>query len=206
MVNSVTRPSIEQLIALARQGDTEALGQVLELFRNYMKLLARLQIDRRFQGKVDPSDLVQETFLESHRDFAAFRGSTEREFVAWLRKILVRNLVDRVGRYYGAKRRDVGLERSLQDEVDRSSEMLGRQFMAGGSTPSEKAQQRETSVRLADALQRLPPHYREVLVLRHLQQLSFAEVAKRMNRSVDSVDKIWVRALACLRSAMRGQS
>jgi RNA polymerase sigma-70 factor (ECF subfamily) len=190
------------LIALARQGNTSALGQLLELYRNYVRLMARLQIDRRLQGKVDPSDLVQETFAESHRDFAAFRGASESEFVAWLRTILVRNLADQVRRYFGARQRDVRLEKSLQDELDCSSQMLDREFVDKGNSPSERAQQREISVILADALEQLPEHYREVLVLRHLQQLSFAEVATRMNRSPDSVDKIWVRALTALRSAI----
>src|SRR5213080_709075 len=69
----------DQLLPRARAGDVPAMGRLLELYRNYLKLLARLQIDRRLQGKADPSDLVQETFLEAYRDFAQFRGTTERE-------------------------------------------------------------------------------------------------------------------------------
>src|SRR5947209_15008286 len=78
----------DRLLPLARGGDGEALGQLLELYRNYLMLMARLQLGRRIQGKFDAADLVQETFLEAHRDFAQFRGATERELIAWLRRIL----------------------------------------------------------------------------------------------------------------------
>jgi RNA polymerase sigma-70 factor (ECF subfamily) len=196
------QPNPTALIDLARKGDPSALGQLLELFRNYLKLLARLQIDHRLQGKVGPSDLVQETFLQTHRQIATFRGTTEAEFLQWLRQILVRTIVDRVQRYYGRDRRDVRLEQSVHREVDRSSQMLRHELAVGSASPSEQAERREESVMLADALQRLPEAYREVLVLRHLQQLTFPEVAERMDRSLDSVNKLWARALAALRAAM----
>src|SRR6516225_9597360 len=99
----------EQLLRLAREGDPQALGQLFELYRNYLLLLARMEIGRRLQGKVDAADLVQETLLAAYRDFAQFRGTTEAELMSWLRRILAANLVDLVRRYYGAKR-DVGLE------------------------------------------------------------------------------------------------
>ena len=111
----------EQLLQLARSGSSPALGRLLELYRNYLVLLARLQIGKRLQGKLDPSDLVQETFLEAHRDFAQFRGSSEAEFVNWLRQILARNLANRVRHYYATKRRDVRLERELAVDLDQSS-------------------------------------------------------------------------------------
>src|SRR6516225_2026590 len=83
---SILPPHPEQMLCLARAGDQSARGQMLELYRNYLTLLARYQIGRRLQGKVDPSDLVQETFLEAHRDFGQFRGGTEPELVGWLRR------------------------------------------------------------------------------------------------------------------------
>src|SRR5881227_3052651 len=97
----------EELLRLARAGDGPSLGHLLELYRNYLALLARLQIGRRLQGKVDPADLVQETFLEAHRDFAQFRGSTDVEFAAWLRRILVRNLANLLRSFYGTQGRDI---------------------------------------------------------------------------------------------------
>lgn len=191
----------ERLLQSARAGDGPALGQLLELYRNYLALLARLQIGRRLQGKVDDSDIVQETFLKAHRDFAEFRGGTEAEFVSWLRQILAWTLANVVRRYRGV-RRDVQLERDLAGDLDRSSQALGQGLPAGQSTPSQRAIRREQAVLLADALTRLPAHYREVIVLRHLENVPFSEVARQLGRSVDSVKKIWARAVAQLRRSL----
>src|SRR5262245_28560909 len=81
-------PDLGELLALARAGDRRALGHLLEAYRSYLELLARLQIGRRLQGKVEAADLVQETFLAGHRAFEGFRGTTEAELVHWLRQIL----------------------------------------------------------------------------------------------------------------------
>jgi RNA polymerase sigma-70 factor (ECF subfamily) len=174
------------------------------LYRNYLELLARMHIGRRLQGKVDAADLVQETFLAAHRDFAQFRGTTEGEVVAWLRRILTANLVDLVRRYCGAQRRDVRLERQLGDEVDQSSRDIARVLVAKDSSPSQRAARRKQAVLLADALTALPADYGEVIVLHHLQGLDFPDVARRMGRSLDSVKKLWIRALARLRDALGG--
>jgi RNA polymerase sigma-70 factor (ECF subfamily) len=196
-------PDPEQLLNLARAGSGQALGQLLEVYRNYLALLARLQIGRRIQGKVEAADLVQETFLAAHRDFARFRGATEGEFVRWLRQILAGNLTDLVRHYYGARRRDVRLECRLADELDRSSRILTRSLVARGSSPSQQAARRELAVRLADSLHALPADYGEVIILHHLQELTFPDVARHMGRSLDSVKKLWVRALARLRRSLR---
>jgi RNA polymerase sigma-70 factor (ECF subfamily) len=196
----------ETLLRQAREGDGPARGQLLELYRNYLALLARLQIGRRLRGKVEASDVVQETFLKAHRAFAQFRGDTEAELVGWLRRILLSQLVNLVRHHHGSRRRDARLERDLAAELDQSSRHLDPALFARHSSPSELASRREQSVLLADALGHLPEDYREVIVLRHLEGLPFAEVAAQMGRSVDSVDKLWVRALARLRRALRGAS
>lgn len=196
----------EQLIHLARQGDGAALGQLLELYRNYLTLLAQLQIHRRLQSKVDAADLVQETFLKSHRSFGQFRGSTEAELLSWLRQILALNVANVVRHYYGTRGRDVRLEVELADEMRQSSMAWKLGLVAPGSSPSQGAARREEAVVLADALAKLPPDYGTVIVLRHLHGLPFAEVAAHMNRSVDSVEKLWVRALARLRRLLGGAS
>src|SRR5712692_773011 len=98
-------PDPEELLGLARAGSGPALGQLLELYGSYLALLARLQIGRRLQGKVDAADLVQDTFLEAHRHFAEFRGTVEAELVCWLRQILAGRLANLVRRY-GTRRRD----------------------------------------------------------------------------------------------------
>ena len=192
------RADPEQLLGEARSGDERALGRLLELYRNYLALLARLRIGRRLQGKVDPLDMVQETFLAAHRDFARFRGTTEGELVAWLRQILACKLAE-LARRYSRQRRDVRLERRLTDELDQSSRSVSQCLAAPESSPSQRAARREWAVLLADALHTLPPDYADVIVLHHLEGLTFPEVAGRMGRTLDSVKKLWMRALARLR-------
>jgi RNA polymerase sigma-70 factor (ECF subfamily) len=199
-------PDPEQLLALARGGSAPALGQLLELYRDYLLLLARLQIRRRLQSKVDAADLVQETFLQAHEHFARFRGSTEGELASWLRHILATTLANLVRHYCGTQRRDVRLERDLAAELDESSQALDQALVARHSSPSQRAARREQAVLLANALARLPAAYREVIILRHLEGLKFAEVAHRMGRTVDSVKKLWTPALAELRAALGGPS
>jgi RNA polymerase sigma-70 factor (ECF subfamily) len=197
-----TESGPDDLLRRARAGDSAALGELLERFRAYLILLARLPIDRRFRGKVDPGDLVQETFLEAHRAFPRFRGQSEAELAGWLRAILAANLADLARRFLQAKRRDVRLERELADELDRSSHALGQALAAPTSTPSQQASQREQGVLLAEALERLPADYREVLVLHYLEGLSHPDVARRMGRTIDSVKNLWARALGRLRRSL----
>ena len=192
----------EQLLRLARTGNAVALGRLLEMYRNYLALLARLHIGRRLRGKIDPEDLVQDAFLKAHRDFPLFHGTSEAQLAGWLRQILSANLAMCLRRYLGTQRRDVRLERELADAVDQSSQVLDRALIAEQSTPSQRAIRREQAVLLADELEKLPSDYREVIVLRHLEELSFPEVARRMGRTVDSVQKLWVRALARLRQTL----
>ncbi|HEY8504102.1 MAG TPA: sigma-70 family RNA polymerase sigma factor [Gemmataceae bacterium] len=192
----------ENLLQAARVGDPTTLGQLLELYRRYLALLARVQIGQRLQGKVDASDLVQETFLEAHRNFARFRGTSEAQLVRWLREILAAKLADLLRRYLGTQGRDVRLEREIAEGFDRSSVMLGCGLVAAQSSPSQQAARREQAVLLADALDKLPEDYREAIVLRNLEGLTFPEVAKRMGRSLDSVEKLWLRALARLRQTL----
>ena len=202
LVSNNIQSDHEQLLELSRTGNTAALGQLFELYRAYLRLLARTQIGRHLQGKVDPSDLVQETFLAANRNFGRFRGTTEREFVVWLRQIMAANIANMLRRYLGARRRDVRLERQLGAELDESSLALANMLAAPQSSPSQRAVRREQAVLLADALDKLPDDYREVLVLRHLEGLRFPEVAHRMGRTLDSVKKLWTRALARLRGSL----
>jgi RNA polymerase sigma-70 factor (ECF subfamily) len=195
------------ILEQARDGDEAARGALLESYARYLGLLARVQIGRRLQGKVDASDIVQETFLEAHRQFPQFRGTTEAELLGWLRRILAGQIALTVRRFVGTKGRDVNLERELAVQLDQSSQAMNGNVggLAGSfSTPSQRASRREQVALLAEALDRLAEDYREVIILRHIEQLSFGDVARRMNRTEDSVQKLWVRALANLRRTLGG--
>jgi RNA polymerase sigma-70 factor (ECF subfamily) len=195
---SEERPCPERLLADARQRQSECLGTLLELYRNYLLLLARTQIDLHLQGRVDASDLVQETFLDACRDFSQFRGQSERELLGWLRQILVCNVARAVQKQIGAQKRDarreISIERQLAD-LERSSARVEAALVSPLSSPSMQAQRRERIALIADHLARLPNDYREVIVLRNLESLPFAEVARRMGRTSGAVRVLWVRAL-----------
>jgi len=203
--NVMLTSDAKKLLVRARQGTPEALGQLLELYRNYLALLAATQIDGRLAVRCSPSDVVQETFLEAHRDFEQFEGQSEGEFLAWLRQILLHNLLRAVEQHIRAKRRCVRREISLQalgESLQRSTARLESVLVAPQDSPSGLAHRQESAVLLADQLAQLPPDYREVLVLRHLKALSFNEVAQRMDRSPGAVRMLWLRAIARLRELM----
>jgi RNA polymerase sigma-70 factor (subfamily 1) len=138
----------EELLDRAKAGEAPALGRLLELYRAYLIVLARVQIGRRLQGKVDASDVVQEAFLGACRDFPQFRGTTSKEFLGWLRQILASLLANLVRHYQGTQRRDVRLERQLVVELDQSSQALDRGLVMPQSSPSHQAMRREQSVLL----------------------------------------------------------
>src|SRR6516165_10511279 len=156
-----------ELIRRCRQGEAQAREQLFDRYRHYLHVLARAQLGRHLRAKCAPSDLVQLTLLEAHRDFGAFQGQHEAELLAWLRCILAHNLYNEARRF-GAQQRDCAREVSLdqvQAGIDRSSVALGRGLAAGTPSPSQAACQREAAVRLADALARLPDDYQTVLLL-----------------------------------------
>ena len=196
--------SPNELLGQAQAGSTEHLGQLLETYRHYLTLLARLEIGRNLQAKLDPADLVQDTLLEAHRNFPRFQGGSETQFVCWLRQIMAASLANLLRRYLGTQGRDVRLERQMAVQLDQSSRLLDGGLIDPVSSPSHGAARREQAVLLADALAALPPDYREVIILRHLEGLSFSEVSQRMGRSLDSVEKLWMRGLARLRNIMGG--
>ncbi len=197
---SETESPLSHLLSAAREGDEAARSRVLARYQAWVRLLARMQIDSSFRGKFDPSDIAQQTMLEACRALGKFRGTTEAELLAWLRQILAHVFLHEVRRYRGTQRRDVGREVSLAQTLAESSLRLDALLAGTGPTPSQEVSAREQVVLLADALARLPADYREVLVLRNLEDLPHEEVARRMGRSVGAVRMLWARALARLKA------
>jgi RNA polymerase sigma-70 factor (ECF subfamily) len=185
-----------------RQGNAAAAGALLLPYRPWLTLLCRLQLDSRFQGKFDGSDVVQQTLLEACRDLPKFRGQTEAQLLAWLRQVLAHVMAHEIRRYAGAEKRDVAREVSLEQSLTQSSRRLGDLLAASGTSPSQHAVRREQEVLLADVLAQLPEDYREVILLRNLQGLSHEEVAHRMGRGVGAVRMLWVRALERVRKEL----
>jgi RNA polymerase sigma-70 factor (ECF subfamily) len=179
----------------------EAHGRALEKFRAYLLLLARLQLDPRLRGKLDPSDVVQQTLLEAYEKREQFRGSTEGEWLAWLRQALAHNLADAL-RAFGQARRDVARERSLEAAVEASSRRLQAWLAADQSSPSQQAERHERAVRLAEALAALPDDNREALVLHYCQDLPLADIAAHLGRTPAAVAGLLKRGLKQLRARL----
>jgi RNA polymerase sigma-70 factor (ECF subfamily) len=208
MDDAAHEPEVERLLVQARQGRRECLGKLLERYRNYLQLLARTQIDLHLQGRVDTSDVVQEAFLDACRDFGQFRGRSEGELRGWLRQIVLCNLARLIRQQMGTQKRDVRREVSLEQQLaalNTSSARFEAALAGRASSPSAQAQRQERAARVADRLARLPPDYREVLVLRNLEGLGFTEVAERMGRSTGAVRILWVRALDQFRHLLEGE-
>jgi len=174
-------------------------GSWMVRFRPWLTLVARLQVESRFCGKFDASDIVQQTLMEAWRAEPQFRGTTEAERVAWLRRILARVLAHEVRRYRGTLKRDLHRERSMERSLDESSRQLNALFVSALTSPSENVARREQEVLLAEILEKLPADYREVIILRNLEGLSHDEVAERMGRTPGAIRMLWLRALQELR-------
>ncbi len=200
-MHSLTTVELANLIEQARAGSADALGNLLELYRSYLRLIAQLQTGRELQAKFSPSDLIQATFLQAQKGFRDFHGNSEGELITWLRAILASQLAMEVRRY-STGGRDVRLERQMHFEMEQSSILMNAMLAARGNSPSQSAMRRERAVLLADALARLPAHYRNIIVLRHLQGKSFAEIAAGEQRTLDSVKSAWTRAIGKLQKML----
>jgi RNA polymerase sigma-70 factor (ECF subfamily) len=179
----------------------EAHGRALEKFREYLRLLARLQLDPRLRGKLDPSDVVQQTLLEAYEKREQFRGTTEGQWLAWLRQALAHNLADAL-RAFGQVRRDVARERSLEAAVAASSRRLERWLAAEQSSPSEQAERHEQAVRLAAELAELPDANREALVLHYCEDWPLADIATHLGRTPAAIAGLLKRGLKQLRARL----
>jgi RNA polymerase sigma-70 factor (ECF subfamily) len=177
----------------ARGGRASALGVLLEAYRPFVRLLADQQWPPDLQGKLGSSDLVQETYLEAARDFAAFRGNTEEEFVTWLKRILGHNIINLAQRYRQTEKRQLDREIPLDDPDVGAN--LRQTLPSREETPSKNAMHREMALAMARAFETLSADYRQVIELRHRDHLSFLEIAGRMQRSEDAVRKLWARAV-----------
>ncbi len=190
--------------AAQARGGGEPLGRLLEVYRNYLTVLATTQFDRRLRRRISPSDLVQETLLAAHRDFDQFNGDNQRQFLAWLRQILINSLHRAIETHVKTKMRDVRCEVSLEQAVtalDRSAANLADVLADHTLSPSAPLQAQERAVEVANQLATLRPQYREVIIMRNLQGLSFDEIAARMDRKPGAVRMLWLRAVEKLRKS-----
>lgn len=173
----------------------------LESYRDYLRLLARLQLDPRLRGKLDPSDVVQQTLIKAHQNAGQFRGQTEAEQAAWLRRILANTLAD-AGRKF---RFETARGQSLEQALHESSARLEAWLESSGESPSERADRQEQLLRLAQALSQLPDDQRQVIEMHHLQGSLLADIACIMGRTEPAVAGLLRRGRKKLRELLEGE-
>jgi RNA polymerase sigma-70 factor (ECF subfamily) len=180
-------------------------AEALEPFRRYLEVLARVHLDPRLRGKLDPADVVQQTLLRACAALPGLRGRSPEALAAWLRKILARTLADAV-KHYHRDRRDVDLERSLEAGLDQSSASLAGWLAADQTSPSRAAQRNEELLKLADALADLPEPQREVVIMKHCRGQTLQQIADHLGKTVPSVASLLRRGLEALRHRLQEKS
>jgi RNA polymerase sigma-70 factor (ECF subfamily) len=182
-------------------GEDQGDGKLPERCREYLCMLARLQLSPRLQSKLDASDVVQQTLLKAHEKMGQFRGHSDAELMAWLRQILANQLAETV-RKYGAEARDLARERSLEANLENSSARLESWLAAVQSSPSQRVMREEQLLHLAQALATLPEDQRQAVELHHLQGYPVAEVGAMMGRSRAAVVGLLFRGLKRMRQLL----
>lgn len=193
---------ITNLLNRARNGDAAAQEELFTQCRSYVGVVAQACMQRRLRTKVDASDLIQQTMLEAHRGLKNFRGETEAEWLAWLKRIVAHNATDVARKFHGTEKRQANREVPLHVAPPGVSGSFSRDPQDQGESPSQCVLRRERELEVAAAVEQLPEDYREVILLRNLQRLSFNEVAERMGRSRPAVQMLWLRALRQLESML----
>jgi RNA polymerase sigma-70 factor (ECF subfamily) len=173
-------------------------GQVLDRYRDYLRLLARLQLDDRLQGKLDPSDVVQQTLVKAHKNLEQFRGQTDAELAGWLRRILANTMTDAVRKY----QIELKLERSLVESLDDSSAKLEAWLHDDSDSPSGHAVRNEQVLQLASALANLPDEQRQAVELRYLKDVNVTEIAQLMGKTEPAIAGLLRRGLQRLRGLL----
>lgn len=183
----------DRFLTAARDGSSEALGQILQAYRPYLLEIASQEMNEALQAKGGASDLVQETFLEAARDFPRFHGVSSAELCAWLRCLLVHRLAKQGRRFRKTRKRRIDRECRLQELLPDGAEDFP--LFALDPTPSQNVVDQEQLERLRRAIERLPEDYRRVVQLRYQEGLTFEAVGERMGRTATAARLLWRRAL-----------
>jgi RNA polymerase sigma-70 factor (ECF subfamily) len=193
-----------ELLRRAGEGDLQALGEVFCRYRSRLRRMVRLRLDRRLLGRLDPSDVLQDTYLEFARSLADYLRNPEVPVFVWLRFLTGRKLQALHRHHLGTHMRDAGREVALHHGAlpQASSESLAAQLLGRLTTPSQAAVRAELQVRVQEALDSMDAIDREVLALRHFEQLSNAETAQVLGLSEAAASNRFVRALGRLKSIL----
>jgi RNA polymerase sigma-70 factor, ECF subfamily len=197
--------NIDDLLRRAAEGDEQAVGALFERHRERLRQMVRLRLDRRLSGRVDPSDVLQEAYLDLNRRFPEYTANPAVPFYLWLRSLTGQRLVDLHRRHLGAQMRDAGQEVSLYRGVlpQASSVSLANQLLGRLTSPTQAAARAELQLRLQESLNALDPLDREILVLRHFEELSNNEAAEILSLQKSAASKRYIRAVARLKDLLK---
>lgn len=195
--------------AAATDGDAakeidDEFGMRIDNFRSYLNLMARMQLDRRLQSKMDASDLVQQTMLQAHRAQNNYEGSSDKQLAGWLRQILARN-VYHATRDFQRDKRDIRNERSIENAMDNSAARVEAWLKSDQTSPDAKAAKNEQVLMLAGSLDALDEAKRTAVELHYLQGWKLVEIAEHMERSVSGVAGLVHRGLKELKQIMASE-
>lgn len=194
----------DNLLHAAAQGDNERWGALLARHQERLRRMVALRLDHRLQGRIDPSDVIQEAYLEASRRLADYLKKPTMAFFLWLRFLTGQKLLELHRHHLGAQARDAGREVSLYrgSLPETTSAALAAQLLGHLTRPSEAAIRAETKIRLQEALNRMEPLEREVLALRHFEHLSNAEAAQVLRIRESAASKRYIRALKRLKDIL----
>jgi len=195
---------VAKLLARAANGDETALTQLFSRYHKRLKQMVRLRLNRLLQGRVDDADIVQETYLEAAKRLPDYLANQPLPFFLWLRHITGEKIIDVHRRHVGAKMRNAGQEISLHrgPMPAASSASLTAQLMGRLTSPSQAAIKAETRLRVQEVLNGMEPLDREILTLRHFEQLSNVEVAETLGMNESTTSSRYLRALKRLKDEL----
>jgi RNA polymerase sigma-70 factor (ECF subfamily) len=192
------------LIDRAVQGDQKAWGELLVPYRDRLRRMIALRMDRRLQGRVDASDVIQEAMVDASHRLADYRQNPTMPFFLWLRFLTGQRLLEQHRRHLGAQGRDACREISLYRGAmpETTTAALAAQLLGRHTSPSQAAVRAERKIRLQEALNSLDPIDREILALRHFEQLSNGEAAQVLGLDKSAASKRYARALVKLKDIL----
>lgn len=195
---------VDELLARAAAGDETALTQLFTRYRKRLKQMVRLRLNRRLQGRIDDSDILQEAYLEAAKRLPEYLAKKPLPFFLWLRRLTGEKLIDAHRRHLGAKMRDAGQEVSLHrgPMPAASSASLAAQLLGHLTSPSQAAIKAETRLRVQEVLNSMDPLDREIIALRHFEQLSNPEVAETLGLNESTASSRYLRALKRLKDEL----
>ena len=193
------------LLANARQGKPEAIEQLLAKYRESLKRMVDMRLDKRVTHRVDVSDVVQDVLIEVHRRLQGYLDNPVMPFHLWIRQIAKDRLIDAHRRHRGSAKRSVDRECSLEirQRPDESSIQLARQLLDPELTPAARATQRELAQRITECIALLEPNDQDILLMRHYEQLSNQEVATFLGLTEPAASMRYLRAIKRLRAVIQ---